>query len=43
MDDVKCKFSCNVCNYNTIKKANYDRHLSSSKHKSTHYNNSAKC
>ena len=34
MDDVKCKFSCNVCNYNTIKKANYDRHLSSSKHKS---------
>jgi hypothetical protein len=34
MNDVKYKFSCNVCNYSTIKKANYDRHLSSSKHKS---------
>jgi hypothetical protein len=33
MNDIKYKFSCNVCNYNTIKKANYDRHLSSSKHK----------
>jgi hypothetical protein len=33
MNDVKYKFSCNVCNYSTIKKANYDRHLSSLKHK----------
>lgn len=27
------KFNCNICNYNTQKKSNYDRHLLSSKHK----------